>query len=463
MPLKRKTQFAVAVEDYPGAAVSFAGTDVIDTIEPPEFSGDPELLTREPSGGTLSRSLEAVGRFTGQITAPVDLKGSGTATTAPRWSRMLLASLAEQVDVDTMALSVSLAERLEPGDVLTGGTSGARAIVVQAAAAAAIAVKVVVLSGTFATTEVLSSVDKGAAVGTTHGTTVLTAGTGLAWKPVSDQLTQVDTTGAWSGSTPAAGKGLDIMDGATIVGMAHFVSWSTGTLVIELAWGVLAAGYDVVDALGSSITIASPANVTALTGQSVAARMNLDKLILDLTNARTTFQITAEAGGTGRIEFTVQGQPASATEGARLTASGLATTTPPRFAGGVMSLKGVRIPTKSVTFDAGADLQQIADANSTNGEKGGDVTGRTPTVQVTVEQGALVGLDVFALRDAGTLLSWGIQIGTAAGNSISICGASGQISAIAFGDDNGIATWDITLQLRRFTDTGDDEWFVAHN
>lgn len=466
MPLKRKTQVAVAVEDYPNAPLTLAGTDVIETVEPAQFSGDPELLTREPSGGTLSKAAEAVGRHSGQITFPVDFKGSGTATTEPRWGRLVLAALARKVDIDSMALSVALTNQLEPGDVLTGGTSGATAIVTMAAAAAATTIRVVVLSGTFSTAEQINSAQKGANVGTTHAATVITAAQGVAYRPVSDTRTTMESSNTWSGSTPAAGAGLAFVVGTTVVGEGHMVSWSAGTpgtLTVELAYGEIPDGCDVEAADGSTLTLDSPANVETTQGKSVKARCNLDKLVLDLTAARVNFQITADAGATGRIAFTVQGQPVSPTEAARLTPSGLATTTPPRFAGGVASIGGLRLPTKSVAFDAGSGVVQIADANSSNGEKGGDISGREPTMTMSVEQASLAGIDLFALRDAGTTVGLGFQLGTTAGNRPSVVAPAAQITGISFGDDNGVATLDVTFALRRLADTGDDEWFVCLN
>lgn len=465
MPLRRKTQVAVVTEDYPGAAVTFTGANVIDTIEAAEFSGDPELIAREPSGGSLSKQAEAVGAFSAEVSLAIDAKGSGTAATEPSWGKLIEAAFAEQIDVDQINLTGTLSKQVEPGDVLTGGTSGATAVVMKRALVGASAVKVVVTSGSFSASEALNSAQKGSGAGTTAASSIITSAVGIAYRPLSDTATTAESTSSWSAGTPAAGEGLAIIVAGSVVGEGHFVSWSTGSpnvLTMELAYGTVPNGATVTSTSGSSITLSSPANVVTPKGATVALRHNLDKLIQDLSSSRVTWTLTADAGNTGRLEFTVSGQPSSASEGERLTASGLATTTPPRFANGIMSLAGVLLPVKDVSFDAGNEVVQVADGNSANGIKGGAITGRDPSLSVTVEQASLAGVDLFAHRAAGTTFGFGVQLGTTDGNTVVLCGPAAQVSTISFADDSGISTLSVQLMLRAGSAAGDDEWYLAH-
>jgi hypothetical protein len=462
MPLKRKTQVAVVVEDYPGAAVTFAGSDVIDTIEAAEFSGDPELISRDPSGGSLSRQAEAVGSFSAEVSLAVDAKGSGVATTVPRWGRLMLATFAEQIAVDQLNFA-TLSAQLEPGDVLTNASGLAKAVVMaRQATGTTVGVRVVVTLGTFLVSEVITSAQKGASIGTLAGSAVLTTNVGLAYRPSSDTSTEATTTGSWTGGTPAAGEGLAIKVAGSVVGEGHFVSWATNILTMDLAYGSVPNSATVESTSGKTITLSASANVNTTKGATLALRHNLDKLVQDLTSSRATWTMSADAGNTSRLEFTVSGQPSAATEGSRLTASGLDGTTPPRFAGGVLSLNGILLPVKDFSFDAGNEVVQVADGNSPNGIKGGAITGRDPSLTVTVEQASLAGIDLFEHRAAGTTFGFGIQLGTTPGNTVTLCGPAAQVATIGFADDSGISTLNVQLMCRAGSASGDDEWYLAH-
>lgn len=462
MGLVRKAQVAAGQEAIPGQAATLTGADVIDLLEA-DWSESRELIERNAASGTLSKGVEGVGPGDSTLNIIVDVKGSGTATTVPDWAVLMNSCLMEEVDtltVDTSAAGIT--DPLEPGDILTGQTSGAEAIVLAHVdeAASALNIPAYMISGTFSTGETVDSRDKGVAVAVL-AVTPTTANQGKAWKPVSEVQTSITTSGAWSASDPAVGEGVKIEDGGTIVGEALIISVSGTATVLEMVWGVIASGYALTSTTGQTATVTGTPSTTL--AATVTARFNRDRLIRDLVEARGNPQLAADAGQPGRFTFAMQGSPQNPTDGGRFTA-GLPTitTTPPRFAGGYFSIDGIRVVTKSVQWDGGNNVVQIADANSTDGRKGGAITEREPTLTVTIDQGTIAGLDLWSKWKAATTVTLGVQIGNTSGNRITIAASKAQITEITDSDNEGIAGFNVTFRLRQESAVGDNEYFVAH-
>lgn len=466
MGLVRKSQVAMATEAVPGTAVALAGADVVDTLES-NRSKTQELIDRQPAGGSLSKGVEAVGRGSAEITFAVDIKGSGTATTVPNFWKAILAALYETVDVYEVNLT-SLSEDLEPGDRISENGGDAVAVVVKhvAESGSAVAVPVVPIAGTWTSATQVDSVLKGAAVGTTDTTPISAAATGKAAKPISRVVTELDTTADWSSGSPPAGKGITIKDGATVKGQAYFISdESTTTKRIEMSWGTVDDGYTLesTNSGGSATTatVATPSNVSTVKGATLTAQLNRANRRDRIVGGISTFTASIEAGQPGRFNFTLRGQAVPPVIEDPLTATGLPTTTPPRFASGYVSVDGVRLPVKSIEYDAGAETVQRADANSPNAEAGGVVTGRDPSLRVTLEDTPeAVAHD--AKWTAGTTVRLGVQIGSTPGNTIGFVAEAAQIAEDSPGDADGVATNDITFRLRAVTLAGDDEAYIVH-
>ena len=111
-------------------------------------------------------------------------------------------------------------------------------------------------------------------------------------------------------------------------------------------------------------------------------------------------------------------------------------------------------------MSAGATVTQVPDANSVNGSKGGEITARAATLSITVEQAGIAAVNLHALRDAGTTIPIGVEIGTTAGNRMSIICRAAQITQLADQDDNGTATYQVSTNLVTPGD-GDDELFLV--
>lgn len=89
--LKRKTQLAAKDEGTKGTAESLAAADADCLCEETNFDYSPEEIVRDPLRATLSPYASIPGPKLATATCRVEMKGSGTATTAPSWGKLLTA------------------------------------------------------------------------------------------------------------------------------------------------------------------------------------------------------------------------------------------------------------------------------------------------------------------------------------------------------------------------------------
>ena len=455
-------QVAIAIQDTPNVAASPDGDSVLDILTA-EFSRSRELRDSSASTGTLSPTAKPVGRRSSELTVELAVRGSGDAATAPRLAPAILAANFRAVDVLSMALSVALDEQLEVGDLITGNTSTATALVAATAKIGATTVLIVPLAGTWSTAEQVNSATRGSNVGTTHGTAVIgEEPAGVAYKPITFAEVTCDATGSFSGGTPSAGDSVKFRVGATVIGEAEFVSHASDVLTVRMFWGTISAGCVCETTAGETITVDTPAGVAAAVGPQLTARYLRGNRVETIENARTTIEVSADAGADAVLKFTLTGKPGTTVDGVKITPTNLETTTPPRFGRhsttnvGGANVAGLRMPVRSVQVSVGNTVVQVPDANSVDGEKGGEITGRASTVNLTIEQTGIAALNVQALADAGTTVPVGVEIGTDSGNRFAIIARSAQIAEIADGEDEGIATYQITVNPVTPGD-GDDE------
>lgn len=470
MGLAKAKQLALAIESVPGTAATLSGSDVIDALEV-DFEFTQDFLERQPAGGSLSKGVQPPGQSSGRITARLDAKGSGSVGTAPKVGRFLEAGLYERITLVTLNLG-SLNDDLVPGDKLTGQTSSAVGLVCAyvAKSVGAVSIPLLVVSGTFGGTEAIDSALKGTSVGTTTASPT-TASQGFAYKPLTSSQMTVELAAAWTAADPGSGQGIVVKDGDTVKGEAFFISQSGTTLTMEWAWGEIAAGYSLSSksAAGAAVTASVHGTTPALTqtkGKTATAQYIRHRLRRLLTGCRASFSIEADAGAAGVVAVTLQGSVQTSADSAQLTASGAETTSPPRFIGpngkrGSAHINGVPVPTQKVSVDAANEVARRQDANASQGDAGGAVTGRAPTASIQLDQVSVQTLDIQSLIQAGTTVRFGAQLGNTAGNRIAVFAPAAQLTAMTDDDADGNATHTVTVQPRAESIAGDDELYIA--
>ena len=476
MPLSRKIQLRAGIEAVPSdPSLVLDGTNVVDALEA-AWSQSVAQIDRNPVGGSLTRTASPVGRTTGEVTCALDVKGSGTALTSPDFSPLLRACYLREVAVQQLDLSAPLTRTIEPGDILTGAL-GAQAVLVKHANIGDSSLVVRAEDPALWNLEVGSSITStnfGAVVATASAATVMSVDVGIAYREVSSRVTLVETTAGWAPGLPKEGEGVLIKDPASnLVGEAVWVSSWQGvvtppnTLILLIYWlrGSFPAGALLSSKtnVGGDVTATgmTPSNVVTVIGETIKIEYDRDGYQRGLNGAYGNVTATANAGEPGRFDFTFTGQLEDASMGVPVVAIGAPTTTPPKWGGGYASFGGVLLPTKSFTFDAGNSIVQRADANAPNGEAGGMITDRLPTLTVDVEQTTTAAVDLFQNLKTGTVMTVGIQIGNVPGNTLSFCAPYAQLTEMSDSDQDGIATFSLTFACRG-TLAGNDEFLIAH-
>lgn len=82
------TQLAAKIETTEGTKETLALADAI-LVSNVKFSPDIEMYARDALRGTLSRDLSVSGKQKAAISFDIEMKGSGTAGTAPDWGKMM--------------------------------------------------------------------------------------------------------------------------------------------------------------------------------------------------------------------------------------------------------------------------------------------------------------------------------------------------------------------------------------
>ncbi len=89
--LTRRRQVAAKIESNEGGAETLAAAQAKLLVYEPKFEIDPAEFKRDPSKASLSNAASTFGIKIARLTFKVELKGSGTNTTAPSWGVLLRA------------------------------------------------------------------------------------------------------------------------------------------------------------------------------------------------------------------------------------------------------------------------------------------------------------------------------------------------------------------------------------
>ena len=469
MPLTRKHQIAVVKDASPGTAGTLAASNIVDTLTA-EDSSTRQLISREPGGGTLSRSVEAVGQGEASVQVECDVKGSGTSGVAPDWGPFLEGALMAQGDLAELTLDAartSLDAVIPGGEIVTGATSGAQLLVLSHSGATDKVYGYKLDATAFQSGEALNGELLGNAFDSLAASSFENSTFGVAWTPVSEKRASFELASGHNAVTYADGLGITIVDptaGNEVIGQAIVKEINGDVLTVDFAWGTVVANGIVRNSTNSAEDdVAAVPNLTSVSAPTITVGSIRDALSRQIQFGRANVQMQADAGAGGRWTFNVQGQGVDWENAPNLSPAPAINTSPQRMVDKSVAIDGVFLPVKSVSFDLGAQIVTIQDANAPNGERGGEITDRAASVTVEVEQTNLATLNWQTLRDTATTVNLGIAIQGEAGNRIGIAAPDAQISEISDGDVDGIATHQITFQLRRWAEgSGDDEFVIGH-
>jgi len=182
--LTRKRQLAAKIEAVEGVAETLVAEDAKLLVYNPKVSFDVAMFDRNPARPSFSNIGKTPGKRTAGISYRLELRGSGTAVTAPEWGKLLQACGFGVNALKSMNIGAVTNGPFQHGEIITGGTSAAKGRVVINTATGATFIYFVTVSGTFSTGETITGgTSTATAVTSSVPTTV-----GNEFKLVSDSI-----------------------------------------------------------------------------------------------------------------------------------------------------------------------------------------------------------------------------------------------------------------------------------
>lgn len=473
MVLEKRKEVLVVSQTWPG--IEFAGawgtSHFIDALEATRRQTR-NRIERQLAREAMSTEVEYIGRGDYGLSFQVDAKGSGTAETVPNYSIILEAcgmKLLTTAVGNIVTNGSNTVVELHVGDKLTAAGGTKVAYVTKRTAVGSSTVPVVLVTGSVGNTETWTSANLNVTAFVTAGASPFTQNLARAWQPITKVLMSVNkTAAAFVGGTPAAGEVLTFyktLAGVPIEveGQGIFVSLATDTITFEWLWGIASAD-GVIASLATSKTAiihGTPA-ISWVQGRYLSARPMRAGLARNMMAIQGNATLRCVAGESGRITFDLMGLPSSHSDVA-FTGGTIPSLVPPRWVSGWANVDGFSIPFKSFEFSFGNNLVMRASPQGVEGDICCMIAGREPRLTFQLEDTGKGGYDWYTKWKNATPVRCGIQIGSAAGNSLSLLIPQGQVDTIDEDDADGLAANSVTLIPRATTAAGDDEFYLTHN
>lgn len=410
-----KKQTAVGTEIATSAA-----TDALEISEP-EYAIDPTILERNNVADDLSPFAHVIGRKQATISFTTEFKGNGKAQSGVLTDAPMLARLME---VAGYALSATntLATRVTDAVADFDNSASAPAVTFTKGGAPTLTKPIMY------TMTVSTGGASGVAQVTVRGNDEVLDET------LTDPAVTVTTAVT---AVPLGASGATIM-----------LTW-TGTLIINTRYRFVVWPVGI---LAKPISESQPVGT---------ARLYLDGLLHKMTDARADFSITAEAGNYGSLQFELQGNFSPAADTATPGGVVYDTTLPPQVEFSNLTWGSQRdLVAAQWTFEQQNTLTPRPDVNADEGVKGVRITARAPQGGFTPEATLEADHPFWDEIERGKCQTFFSKVGQTVGNQCAVFMPKAQLSALPYGDRDGIRTYDASFRCTR--NVGNDEvlfWF----
>jgi len=183
--LTRLREIAAKIESVEGTAETLAAADSTFNVYDPKFNPNVPYYQRNPARSSFTKYPGVPGPKAGAITFGVEMKGSGTASTAPGFSKLLKACGFAEVDPWKLTIGTITSGPFQAGERVTQATSGAIGIVMFETADGTTTLWLLPVSGTFDNVNDLT----GGTSGASATPSAASQGVAIAWRPDSDRDT----------------------------------------------------------------------------------------------------------------------------------------------------------------------------------------------------------------------------------------------------------------------------------
>jgi len=184
--LTRKRQLASKIEAVEGSAETLTIAEAKTLAINPKITHDVKMFQRNPARSTLGNLGEIPGQRYGKITFGIELRGSGTATTAPDWGKHIKSSGAKENVLKAMTIGAITNGPFVHGETITGGTSTATGRVILTTVNGTTNLYLVSLTGSFQSGETITGSISGATATTASTATAV----GMVYEPETNPPSQ---------------------------------------------------------------------------------------------------------------------------------------------------------------------------------------------------------------------------------------------------------------------------------
>ena len=184
-----------------------------------------------------------------------------------------------------------------------------------------------------------------------------------------------------------------------------------------------------------------------------------DGLLHKMTGCAGTVSFSGDAGDFTKATFTITGQYHDPVDAPLpLNTVVYDNTDPQQLELANYKLGNLSVCAQNFSLDVANTVSPRLCMNQKDGYSGVRITDRAPVGSVNPEATVPSTYSLWRRFASGSIVRFGVTVGTQTGNSVAISADGAQITANAYGDRDGSVINDVTLRLNAVSSAGDDEF-----
>ncbi len=187
-----------------------------------------------------------------------------------------------------------------------------------------------------------------------------------------------------------------------------------------------------------------------------------DGLLYTTLGSQGTFTVDATAGNFASLEFTFTGQFVAVADATTPADPVFETTLPQQVELGLLTWgSNVTLTVEQWTFDQANNVVPRPDVNSSDGFRSVRITDRTPAGGFNPEAELVLTEDFWGDFSAALAKLFTARVGTTVGNQVFLYSPRVQTSEIAFGDRDGVRSFDHSMLFKRLNGNDESSWYFT--
>ncbi len=187
-----------------------------------------------------------------------------------------------------------------------------------------------------------------------------------------------------------------------------------------------------------------------------------DGLLYTTLGSQGTFTVDATAGNFASLEFTFTGQYVPVADATTPADPVFETTLPQQVELGLLTWgSNVTLTVEQWTFDQANNVVPRPDVNSSDGFRSVRITDRTPAGGFNPEAELVLTEDFWGDFSAAVAKLFTARVGTTVGNQVFLYSPRVQTSEIAFGDRDGVRSFDHSMLFKRLNGNDESSWYFT--